>query len=361
MKISRRKAVSLLAILACALFAGIVSLRTPPAAEPISEAFEPAQADVPSARPGTSASEVAKSEPPNSVAELSALIREFSTRDGNAADLYKKLVAIRLAEKAWWRNDDFSALHDLTTDAALDEHSRALALRLYLSGAPDAELKTNADSIQTAAMAAQDDMVSAVLQGMAERRIPTDTLTKSTLTGANRGTGAKCYAWYAARLTQKDDAELARLALAPPSAAMTESTKVAFDYLASGSFQSQFVSDPRFRQGVEESARRVKSLQSDAGPMDLANGDAFIRAVPSILPADAAVDSLLSMLRETPNPEMRLSAIEQLVSIHLSGTLDLSQELHEVRNQISTLFSDPVKQDRAKLRLNRIDTRGNNK
>jgi hypothetical protein len=224
---------------------------------------------------------------------------------------------------------------------------------IYLAAAPQAQISGNSTAIQQLATGASDKMASAVLQGMADRSVAPTALTKATLTSAVRGTGAKCYAWYAARLTQKNDPDLATLAFAAPESAMTEATKVGFDYLAGGSFQNQFAAASRFRQGVEDSVLRVKSLQPDAGPMDLANGDAFIRSVPSILPAAAAAESLFSMLRETPNPEMRLSAIEQLVSIHLSGAQDLSQELHAVRNDIATLFSDPVKQIRAKKRLNR--------
>jgi hypothetical protein len=288
------------------------------------------------------------------VADIAALIRQYAAQGGPHNELYRQIANLQPQQQGWWRRaEEVSSLLDLASDSSLAEQYRVLALGIYLAAAPQTQLNENSAAIQQLASGGSDDMVSAVLQGMADRSIAPSSLTKATLASEVRGTGAKCYAWYAARLTQKNDAELAGFALARQEALMTEATKVGFDYLASGSFQGQYAADPRLRQGVEMSMLRVKSLEPDAGPMDLANGDAFIRSIPSVLPADAAAESLLSLLRGTPHPEMRLSAIEQLVSIHLSGGQDLSQELHAVRNDIATLFSDPVKQTRAKKRLNR--------
>jgi hypothetical protein len=290
-----------------------------------------------------------------SVENLVALIRQFAARGEGISELYRQIAAMRPQEMSWWRNaKDVSALLDLASDPSLAEEYRAVAIGLYLASAPQDQILQNSDAIQQLGSAGSDSMVSAVLQGMADRAVAPAALTKEILASDTCGTGAKCHAWYAARLTQKNDPVLAEIALTAPDTGMTEATKVAFDYLASGSYAPQYSTDPSFQQKTEAMLGTVQKLPPDSDPMGLANGDAFIRAIPSITPPDTAVDSLFALVQEAQHPEMRLSAIEQLVSMHLSGSQDLSQELHEVRNQIATLFSDPVKQDRAKLRLNRI-------
>ena len=359
MKIGQRRIVWSVAIFACALLAGIVLLWKPPAARPIFKEPERSLVDVPSPspslRPGTSQPEATKSETPNSVAELTALIREFSARGGDAAALSQNLVGMRLTEKAWWRGaSDFSALRNLTTDAALDEHFRNIAMRLYLAGAPDAELKKNADSVQRAAMAAEDDMVSAVLQGMAERSLPPESLIRYVLNAQDRGVGAQCYAWYAARLTNPRSLEYATRALSVTEHGFTEASKVAFDYLAGTSFASDLASSHALQQKIESHVADARNVPESAGAIEIANSDAFIRAIPSIMGAQPAMNTLFSLLEEASNPEMRLSALEQLVKLHLTGEVDLSNELHDIRNRVGELFSDPAKQVRAKVRLNRI-------
>lgn len=290
--------------------------------------------------------------------ELARIIRLSAAEGISEQELYARLAALKLNDRSWWRtSNQVAVLFEIASDATLAEPYRVMALGVYLAAAPQTQLHENAPAIQQLAQLSSDKMVVTALQGMADRAVAPTTLTKDTLTSASRGTGPKCYAWYAARLTQKNDPELAAMALAAPDATWTEATKVGYDYLASGSFQDQYASNAGFRQGFKDSLLRVNMLQPGADPMEHANGDAFIRALPGILPTANAVETLLSLLRETPNPEMRLSAIEQLVALHLSGAKDLAKELHQVREATSELFNDPVKQDRAKLRLNRVQTK----
>lgn len=296
-----------------------------------------------------------KPSPADSPKALAEFIRQFATTGADPNALYRKLASLELKKRPWWRNaEEVSELLDLAADPSLAEQYRVVVMGLYLAAARQDQITGKADAIQQVAMGAGDRMASAVLQGMADRSVAPAALTKEVLTSDTRGTGAKCYAWYAARLTQKDDPELARIAITASESGMTEASKVAFDYLANGSFASQYAANPQFQQKADALLAAIQSLPAESGPMVLANGDAFIRAVPSITPTETAIDYLFSLLQEAQHPEMRLSAIEQLVSIHLSGAQDLSQELHEVRNQIAALFSDPVKQDRAKIRLNRL-------
>ena len=311
------------------------------------------------AKDGSTQATAPEAQSPQALAEY---IRRFAASGGDANELYRKLATLRLQEQPWWRSGDgVSALLDLALEPRLGEDHRVIAVGLYLSAAPRAQIHANSATVQHLAIESTDKMASAVLQGMADRSVAPAALIKEILTSEARGTGAKCYAWYAARLTQKSVPEFADVALASSESGMTEASKVAFDYLANGSFSGQYVENSEFRQKTDALITAVQSLPPDADPIGLANGDAFIRALPHITPTDAAINSLFSLVQEAQNSEMRLSAIEQLVAIHLSGAQDLSQELHEVRNSISTLFSDPVKQDRAKLRLNRIQTQGKSK
>jgi hypothetical protein len=286
---------------------------------------------------------------------LADFIRQFAAMGANANDLYRKLAALGLKDRSWWRSsEEVSALLDLASDASLVEEYRIVAMTLFLGAAPSAQINENSAAIQQLALGAGDKMASAVLQGMADRSLRPAALIKAILISETRGAGAKCHAWYAARLTQKNDMDLAGIAISATQSGMTEASKVAFDYLAKGSFGPKYASDSNFQKKTDALLLTVQSLPTNADPIDLANGDAFIRATPYIIPTDAAVDSLLSLLHGAQNPEMKLSALEQLVSIHLSGAKNLTQELHELRNQTATLFPDPVKQNRAKNRLNRI-------
>jgi hypothetical protein len=287
--------------------------------------------------------------------ELAQYIRRYAQTGGDPAKLYGLLGSMRLSEQPWWRKaEEVSALLDLATDFSVPDQYRVVAMGVYLVAAPQAQLSANSDAIQQSASGGSDDMVSAVLQGMADRSVTPAALTRQVLSADNRGTGAKCYAWNAARRTQRNDPDLAKIAISAAQSGMTEASKVAFDYLATGSFAGQYTQDSDFRQVTDTLLRTTQSLPTNAGPMGLANGDAFIRALRGITPTTTTIDLLSSVLESAANPEMRLSAIEQLVSIHVAGESDLSRELHQVREEVATLFSDPVKQNRAKSRLNRI-------
>lgn len=291
---------------------------------------------------------------PVSVENLVAFIRQFAARGGNANDLYRQIAAMRPQGMDWWRSaSDHSALFDLATDLAVASEYRIVAMGIYLAGASEAELKENSKRIQKFAVDAEDAMVTTVLQGMAERSLAPQTLVEHALSSQQRGTGPKCYAWYAARLTQPKNLAYARFALAVPESNLTEASKVGFDYLANASFAEIFSANPELQDATQAASTRMKAIPPEAGPIEVANADAFIRAIPHIMKTDAAIDALLSVLNEASHPEMRLSALEQLASLHMSGAKNLSEELHEIRNRTAELFPDPVKQLRAKKRLNR--------
>jgi hypothetical protein len=316
--------------------------------------------DTPSGRPSHNAAAAQLQKAPQSPTVetpqgLASFIRQYSAGGGKAVNLYGAIAAMRLPERSWWRKGDLAALLALATDASVDASIRAVVMRLYLAGAADAELKANADLIQNTAIAETDDMAAAVLQGMAERSVSPAILIKHTLNAGGRSVPAKCHAWYAARLTEKGNSEYAALALAASDNGLTEASKVAFDYLAAGSFAEEVSSAPALRAKVKSLTTAVASLPAAAGPIDVANGDALIRAIPHVTGTDDATATLLVMVEEAANPEMRLSALEQLVGIHLGGEKDLSQDLRDIRNTIATLFQDPAAQLRAKVRLNRAD------
>lgn len=304
---------------------------------------------------GAQIREAPQSPPVDSPQELASFIRQFAASGGTAANLYQEIAAIRLAENGWWRKGDFGALLELAKDASVDASIRAVVMRVYLSGVSDAELRANADMIQNMALGETDDMVAAVLQGIAECSAPPETLIQHTLNAEGRSVAAKCHAWYAARLTQAGNSDYANLALAASGDGLTEASKVGFDYLAAGSFAEEVASSPHLRERVESLTTTVAGIPADADPIEVANGDAFVRALPHISGADDATKALFAMLEGAANPEMRLTALEQLVGIHLGGEKDLSQELHDIRNAIATLFQDPAVQLRAKARLNRVD------
>jgi hypothetical protein len=291
---------------------------------------------------------------PASVEDLVAFIRQFAARGGNANDLYRQIAAMHPQGMNWWRSaSDHSALLDLATDLAVASEYRVVAMGIYLAGASESELQGNSERIQKFAVDAEDAMVTTVLQGMAERSLAPQTLVEHALSSQQRGTGPKCYAWYAARLTQPKNLAYARFAIAPQKSDLTEASKVGFDYLANTSFAEIFSANPELKDATQAVSARMKAIPPEAGPIEVANADAFIRAIPHIMETDTAIDALLSMLNEANHPEMRLSALEQLASLHMSGAKNLSEELHEIRNRTAELFPDPVKQLRAKKRLNR--------
>lgn len=369
MKIRGRVIVGSGCALALAMVVVFVTFRLAPSVkEPVADGLGPR---LPAGSFGTrteASRKPAKAPPPATAVDvvsphdLIGLIRTFAANRGDVNALYREILSLRPQQQSWWRGSgDFSEMLDLAFDRSIDEEYRVAAMTVYLGAASQTQIIDNADKIQQFAANAGEGMASAVLQGMADRSVAPSALTKHTLTSKSRGTGAKCHAWNAGRLTQKNDAVLAEIALTAADTGMTEASKVAFDYLASGSYVQLYSVAPGFQQRTDTLLGTVQSLPADTGPMNLANGDAFIRAVPSIMPTPTAVQSLIFLLHEARNPEMRLSAIEKLVSIHISGAHDLSQELHEVREKIATLFPDPVKQDRAKIRLARIDAQRSSK
>ena len=210
---------------------------------------------------------------------------------------------------------------------------------------------------QEAAMGEADPVVALVLQELAEHGIPPRDLIRHVLTSDHRGVVVRCYAWYAARLTLPGDREIAAWALTGLDTEVTEATKTAFDYLAASNNRWMHLRSD-LDEAIHAWGERFQGVPADADPISIATADAYLRAVPSLLPAEVAVIKLSRLLDHAESPEVRLSALEQLVSLHVTGAAALASELQQVQHRLPELFPDPVKQVRAKLRLQRIASAG---
>jgi hypothetical protein len=262
---------------------------------------------------------------------------------------------MRLPEKAWWRSaTDFSSLLALATDATVSEVGRTAALRLYLAGVPKSELEKQADSLQATFSDASDAAVSAMLQDMADRQVAPRALILQTLDNPHRGESARCLAWYAGRLTDSSNAVLASRAISESASGWTVNSKVAFDFLAAAPHSAQFEGAPVLRQAVDDLVATAMKLPATAGIMEMANADAFIIALSNLMEEARAKQTFLSLLNNAPNPEVRLSALEQIVKRQINGTDDMSSELDSIRKNITSIFPDEAKQIRANALLKGI-------
>lgn len=262
---------------------------------------------------------------------------------------------MRVTEKAWWRDaTDFSSLLDVARDESVNEAGRIVALQFFLAGVPQPELEKLSDNLQTTFSTASDSMVAALLQGMADRNVSPQSLIQKTLINPDRGENAKCLAWYAARLTDNTNPALASLAVQAGAAGTSASSKVAFDYLASAPYSAQFVADPVVQVSVGKLVEKAKTLPADASIMEMANADAMISAAPKIMDGNRVKETLLDLLESSPNPEVRLSALDQLIILQTNGTEDVSAELNQIKENIPDLFPDESTQIRANARLKRL-------
>lgn len=217
----------------------------------------------------------------------------------------------------------------------------------------ESDILAEAEELQRMAMGAADPVVAVVIQELAERGIPPRELIHHVLATDGRGVTATCFAWYGARLTMAGDPGLAVHALAGLDTAITEATKTAFDYLAA-SDNRWLHTDPDLREQVVAWGQRFGDLPPDADIVPLAAADAYLRALPALLPPPDAADELLDLLSDAESAEVKLSALEQLVSLQVTGAAVLTRELQMVQHRLPELFPDPVKQVRAKLRLQRL-------
>jgi hypothetical protein len=129
---------------------------------------------------------------------------------------------------------------------------------------------------------------------------------------------------------------------------------VAFDFLAAAPHTAQVTSSPVLKQKVDQLVGDAKKLPDDAEIYAVANTDALILAMPNIMEAVPAKEALFAILETAPNPEIRLSALEQIVKLHLSGTENFSVELEKAKATIPQLFPDTAKQIRANITLKRV-------
>lgn len=326
-----------------------------PSKQPQSSTPSPQQGPAASSTPLSLAPKPSKTGDPESVEELSAFIRKFSAQGGDANALYARIAGMRLPEKTWWRSaTDFSSLLELSTDATVSEAGRTAALRLFVAGVPKSELEKQADSLQATFSDASDAMVSALLQDMADRKVAPRTLILLTLENPQRGENARCLAWYAARLTDSTNPTLVSHAIKESASGCTVNSKVAFDFLAAAPHSAQFETAPALRQTVDDLVAKAMKLPAAAGIMEMANADAFIIALPNLMEEARAKQTFLSLLNNAPNPEVRLSALEQIVKRQTTGTDDMSSELDSIRKNITSIFPDEAKQIRANALLKRI-------
>ena len=297
-----------------------------------------------------------KSGDPESVEELSALVRKLAAQGGDANALYARIVPMQLPKQAWWVNaSDFSSLLAVATDASVSDAGRGVALRLYLAGVPKAELEKQADSLQATFSGASDSLVGALLQDMADRQVSPRTLIQQTLTSPQREENTKCLAWYAARLTEPANPAFASIAISEAAGKPSISSKVALNYLAAAPHAQQLETDPASRKTLDHLVEIAMTLPVNAGIIETANSDAFITALPNIMAAARSKQTFLSLLHNAPNPEVRLSALEQIVKRHTSGSENLSAELGSIKKNIATLFPDSAKQFRANALLRRAN------
>jgi hypothetical protein len=287
--------------------------------------------------------------------ELSVLIKRLSSQGGDANTLFKSILPMRIPETPWWRGSgDFSSLLAVATDQTVSEAGRMVAIRFYLTGVSKAELEKQSESVQKMFSDASDPMVSAVLQDMADRQVPPRSLILQTLENPQRGENTRCHAWYAARLTDSTNSEVAALAIREYKMGWTANSKVAFDYLAAAHHSEQFETAPVLRQTVDDLVDHAKTLPATAGIMEMANADALIIALPKIMEGERAKQTLAELLNNAPNPELRLSALEQIVKLHTNGIENMTTDLNAIKKNITNIFPDQSNQIRANAFLKRI-------
>jgi hypothetical protein len=262
---------------------------------------------------------------------------------------------MRVTHKDWWRAaTDFSSLLGVATDTGVPYGARVVAMRMFLTGVPKSELEKQSASLQATFSNASDEMVSTMLKDMTDRGVAPQTMIRQTLNSQQRSTTALCYAWDAARRTDPGNPEYVTLALAASEGGYTEASKVAFDFLAAAPHTAQVTSSPVLKQKVDQLVGDAKKLPDDAEIYAVANTDALILAMPNIMEAVPAKEALFAILETAPNPEIRLSALEQIVKLHLSGTENFSVELEKAKATIPQLFPDTAKQIRANITLKRV-------
>lgn len=297
----------------------------------------------------------AKSGDPESVEQLSALVRKLAAQGGDANALYARIVPMQLPKQAWWVNaTDFSSLLAVATDAGVSDAGRVIALRLYLGGVPKSELEKQADSLQSTFSGASDSLAGALLQDMADRQVSPRALIQQTLTNPQREENTKCLAWYAARLTDPANPAFASIAISEAAGKPSISSKVALNYLAAAPHAQQLETDPASRKTLDHLVEIAMTLPVNAGIIEKANSDAFITALPNIMAAARSKQAFLALLHNAPNPEIRLSALEQVVKSQSTGTENMTTELDAIKKNMQNLFPDPSAQIRANAILKRI-------
>ena len=296
-----------------------------------------------------------KSGDPETVEQLSALVRKLAAQGGDANALYARIVPMHLPKQAWWVNaSDFSSLLAVATDAGVSDGGRGVALRLYLAGVPKAELEKQADSLQATFSGASESLVGALLQDMADRQVSPRTLIQQTLTNPQREENTKCLAWYAARLTEPANPTFASIAISEAAGKPSIASKVALNYLAAAPHAQQLETDPASRNTLDHLVEIAMTLPVNAGIIETANSDAFITALPNIMAAARSKQAFLALLHNAPNPEIRLSALEQVVKSHSTGTENMTTELDAIKKNMQNLFPDPSAQIRANAILKRL-------
>lgn len=262
---------------------------------------------------------------------------------------------MQLPKQAWWVNaSDFSSLLAVATDAGFSDAGRVVALRLYLGGVPKSELEKQSDSLQATFSGASESLVGALLQDMADRQVSPRTLIQQTLTNPQREENTKCLAWYAARLTEPANLAFASIAISEAAGKPSISSKVALNYLAAAPHAQQLETDPASRKMLDHLVEIAMTLPVNAGIIETANSDAFITALPNIMAAARSKQAFLALLHNAPNPEIRLSALEQVVKSHSTGAEDMTAELEAIKKNMQNLFPDPSAQIRANAILKRL-------
>lgn len=347
-----------LSMLVVAVFLLVTNLSHEPSADNLktpTETKAQIQAESPPGHPKKNPRPSAKTEKeePGSVEEL-ALFVKSAGKTKSADQVFAYIAKMGWMQSLWWSGStDFSELLTLSLDSTLTEDTRLVALRLFLAGVPIEALREQADSLQDSFSDSSDRLVSALLQDMADRNVAPKSLIRSTLADPSRGEHAQCMAWYAARLTDTADLELASVALDQTEKGVSIVSKVALDYLAVGDLSEQINSTPSLRHKVDKQLEAVMNLPPSAEIIEMANADAFIMAIPSLIDSERSKQVLLETLHNAPNPEIRLSALEQIVRRQNSEQKDMTKEVDAILKNLQSLFPDQAKQIRATAILNR--------
>lgn len=76
-------------------------------------------------------------------------------------------------------------------------------------------------------------------------------------------------------------------------------------------------------------------------------------AIPNLMDSERSKQVLLKTLHNALNPEIRISALEQIVRRQTSREKDVESDLAAIRKNLPTLFPDEAKQIRAAAILKR--------